>query len=199
MTQIRNTLQSKLLTPIPVETLPNVSNLKLEERSMSPLKSAKNMMSRKEVLPSNLIKEDITFAQCVLILHYCRLVYKCVSMLIKENCHMECNVHLSNWLLNILKEMENKQDRVKFEGERASMREKKLKDVIGEYQSKYEKELHQYISAHPILDPVTIKNKIKEQIRVLCLLIEAQEGKNEELIRLAHSLDFLRAATTLLI
>lgn len=199
MTQIRNALQSKLLTPIQVESFSNKSKLKFEEGSISPRKPVGDVMPRKEIPPSNLIKEDITFAQCVLVLHYCRLVYKCVSMLIKENCHMECNVHLSNWLLNILKEMEVKQDRVRFEGERASMREKKLKDVIGEYQSKYEKELQKYISAHPVLDPAIIKSKIQEQIRILCLLVETQHGKNEELIRLAHSLDFLRAATSLLI
>jgi len=120
-------------------------------------------------------------------------------MLINENFHMECNIHLSNWLLNILKEMENKQDRVRFEGDRASMREKKLKDVIGEYQNKYEKELNGYVSTYLNLDPVSIRNKIKEQIRILCHFIDAQQGKNEELMKLAYSLDFLRGATTVLI
>ena len=98
-----------------------------------------SVSSSKEVTPSNIIFGSISFAQCVHLLHYCRLVYKCVSLALKENCYLECNTYLSNWLLGIIKEISNKQAEVRFDGDRASERKKKLKDVISEYNSKYMK------------------------------------------------------------
>lgn len=130
---ITNTLNSRMLTPVSRDTLYQTSN---SSNQLHP--SPSTISYSTQIQPSNVINVPITFAQCVHILHYCRLIYKCVTIAMKQKYNLDSS-SLVNWLLSFLKEIQNKQNQVKFDGERASVRVKKLQDVINEYQSKYQK------------------------------------------------------------
>jgi hypothetical protein len=80
----------------------------------------------------------------VQLLHYCRLIYKSISIMLKNLKGMNLKIAdtYTNWLLDMLDEIGEKiPDCVRFEGEKAAIREKKLREVIGEYYTKYNKEL----------------------------------------------------------
>ena len=75
---VTNTLNSRILTPISRDTLyqtPNSSN------QLQP--SPSTIPHSIQIQASNVINVPITFAQCVHILHYCRLIYKCVTIALK--------------------------------------------------------------------------------------------------------------------
>jgi hypothetical protein len=86
----------------------------------------------------------LTFHECVNLLHYCRLSYKVASILAKLEKFIgtPTKEYFINWLFHSFQEVESKiPTQIKFEGEKAQLRERKLQEVINEYHKKYFKEL----------------------------------------------------------
>lgn len=79
------------------------------------------------------MNSTVTFQECVQLLHYCRLVYKTVLVINKSLRALNLKIadYYTTWLLDMLDELSEKIPKyVRFEGEKAAVREKKLLEVI---------------------------------------------------------------------
>lgn len=89
------------------------------------------IINKPNVTPTNLIQFKISFSQCVQLLHYCRLVHKCIITGSKIVSCGKVVDYLSAWLLGLTEELRSKCSTfVQFDGERAPLREKKLSDLV---------------------------------------------------------------------
>ena len=106
------------------------------------LTTTMNRVKPQTYAPTNLIRSKISFSQCVQLLHYCRLIHKCVTAGTKITSCAKVVDYLSGWLLALTEELKLKcLTFVQFDGERAPLREKKLGDLVEEYYAKYRNEL----------------------------------------------------------
>ncbi len=86
-----------------------------------------------------ILSSDVTFRACVNILHYCRLVYKYVTVMQVMKDHKLGDENRKNvfvrWLAIVVKTVNTRIDNheVIYEGENAALREEKLKEVSKEY------------------------------------------------------------------
>lgn len=55
-----------------------------------------------DVVSSSIINSTIAFPQCVQLLHYCRLVYKCYNFGKSSKSCVKLNPYLCNWLLSLM-------------------------------------------------------------------------------------------------
>ena len=123
----------------PNQTAQNISSQSIHSRMnqhiSNPLKHA---LTSQDILVCK-----IKFEESVHLLHYCRLIYKCLKDMqgfstppIPSFGYLR-DV-LTSWLLNILEEIRGKiTTYVQFEGSKAAQREQKMKDVVKEYHEKY--------------------------------------------------------------
>lgn len=61
-----------------------------------------------DIPPSNIINSVITFPQCVQLLHYCRLAFKCYNYGKQSKSCAKLNPFLSNWILSLMSEISKK-------------------------------------------------------------------------------------------
>ena len=54
------------------------------------------------VAPTNIVRSKISFSQCVQLLHYCRLVHKCIVTGSKIHSCARVADYLSSWLLGLV-------------------------------------------------------------------------------------------------
>lgn len=67
-----------------------------------------NMTTRTKtqtVAPTNIVRSKISFSQCVQLLHYCRLVHKCIVTGLKIHSCAKVADYLSAWLLGLVEEL----------------------------------------------------------------------------------------------
>lgn len=93
-----------------------------------------------ECCSKDLLKGDLMFNQAIGLIHYCRIGYK----LAHEHLTDELGRCLKGTVLGLLAEMQSRVNlgQIKYDLEQNRIKkESKLKLVIGEYLSKYEKEM----------------------------------------------------------
>lgn len=100
---------------------------------MSSMSKKQSLISNKET-KDKILSSDVTFKACVNILHYCRLIYKYVTVLQILKDHKSVgdenrrNVFV-RWLAIVVKTVNTRIDNkeVIYEGQNAALREEKLK------------------------------------------------------------------------
>jgi hypothetical protein len=96
-----------------------------------------------------ILSGELTFKECVNILHYGRLIFKfLLTLKVSEYSNDNELFKLSKWLMELLGEIKVKLEKkeIIYEGDNASLREQKLKEVRNEYEKKYRSELDNYIT-----------------------------------------------------
>ena len=152
-----------------------------------------------EITPSTIIANPITFPQCVQLLHYCRLVYKCFNFGKQSKSCAKLNPYLSNWVLSLMTEVQNKETtHVTFVGDRAALRQEKLHEVIAEYNSKYKNEL-KWVSGHNV-DLALLQRLISETLVSLDTEIKMSRSpiELEHNVKLSHYLYSLQEVNVVL-
>lgn len=126
------------------------------------------------------------------ILHYGRLIFKfLLTLKVSEYSNDNELFKLSKWLMELLGEINDKLERkeVVYEGENASLREQKLREVRNEYEKKYRAELSNYIRSQVNFgeQPYTLEY-VKNYCYNLWQKYDSQISKenNKSLIMIGH-------------
>ena len=115
------------------------------EESYYALKPLAHHKGTAEVMRQEILKGALkTFKECLNILHYSRLCYKTIKLLREHKAEGSVGL-FSSWVIRLLEEMKGLIDLNQINccssNVSSSEREKKLKDVVMEYITKYSKEL----------------------------------------------------------
>lgn len=142
-----------------------------------------------------IISGQLNFKECVNILHYCRLLFKHL-ILMRDMAFGDENQRsiFKRWLSTVLKSLkrEVEEGRVVCGGENAAARERKLREVTGEYVKKYSYELELDLSRVRLEESAVINyekicNYFGSVQQLVDQLVE-KDPRNPSLLQLGHSM-----------
>ena len=86
----------------------NTQQLQQQVQKPQPIQQHSLSPTVETIAPSNVINRKISFPECVQLLHYCRLVYKCHNFGKASKSCLKIGPYLSNYLLSLISEIQNK-------------------------------------------------------------------------------------------
>jgi hypothetical protein len=121
----------------------NQLSREIPKHEFIPMEKIKKLESSMRILSG-----ELSFKECVNILHYGRLIFKfLLTLKVSDYSNDNELFRLSKWLMELLGEISEKLEKkeIIYEGENAGLREQKLKEVRNEYEKKYRAELESYM------------------------------------------------------
>jgi hypothetical protein len=185
-----STLELQRSTEVSPNQSTNLLKTPISEHSLMRVPSAKKYPSSGSTTASLSDPSALTFDESLQLLHYCRLIYKTVS-LIKGSTRMSSLRELdyfTNWLLFMIEDLEAK---VQLNMDVTNTRHIKLKSVLKEYIDRYTKEFRRNDHIE------TSINAVKSVIDMLLIFLDNKifvepEQDQQKLVVIGQYLCFLQ-------